>query len=45
MYIQTGDVLNLLEKIDSDWYSGENDRTGSFGDFPASSVKIIVPLP
>lgn len=43
--IQTGDILNLLEKIDNDWYSGENTRTGSFGDFPASSVKIIVPLP
>lgn len=45
VWIQTGDILNLLEKIDSDWYSGENTRTGGFGDFPASSVKIIVPLP
>lgn len=43
--IQTGDVLNLLERIDNDWFSGENTRTGSFGDFPASSVRVVVPLP
>ena len=42
---QRGDVLNLLEKIGSDWYSGENTRTGAFGDFPASSIRVILPLP
>ena len=42
---QAGDVLNLLERIGSDWYSGENTRTGDFGDFPASSVRVIEPLP
>ena len=39
--IQAGDILNLLERIGSDWYSGENTRTGGFGDFPASSVTVI----
>jgi hypothetical protein len=42
---QAGDVLNLLERISGDWYSGENTRTGDFGDFPASSVRVIEPLP
>lgn len=43
--LQAGDVLNLLERIGNDWYSGENTRTGDFGDFPASSVRVIEPLP
>ena len=42
---QAGDVLNLLKRISGDWYSGENTRTGDFGDFPASSVRVIEPLP
>ncbi|CAI8050943.1 SH3 domain-containing protein 19 [Geodia barretti] len=42
---RAGDVLNLLERISGDWYSGENTRTGDFGDFPASSVRVIEPLP
>jgi len=40
-----GDILNLLSKVNSEWYMGENTRTAQIGEFPSNFVNVIVPLP
>ena len=40
-----GDALYLLEKINADWFMGENIKTKQIGEFPVNFVQVEVPLP
>lgn len=42
---EQGDVLLLLEKVNADWFMGENVKTKQIGEFPVSFVQVQVPLP
>ena len=42
---QAGDALFLLEKVNADWFMGENVKTKQIGEFPVNFVEVQVPLP
>ena len=40
---KTGDVICLLQKLNEEWFEGE--LNGRVGNFPASFVEVVLPLP
>ncbi|KAM4809440.1 SH3 domain-containing protein 19 [Rhinophrynus dorsalis] len=41
--LSSGEIVYLLEKIDSEWYRGKSK--GSTGIFPANHVRVLVDMP
>ncbi|XP_014673082.1 PREDICTED: SH3 domain-containing protein 19-like [Priapulus caudatus] len=39
----TGDVIEILEKVDDDWMKGKN--VNKTGIFPKSYIRVVIPLP
>ena len=42
-FLQTGDVIVLLERVNDEWLQGELEM--KVGRFPAAFVEILTPLP
>ena len=43
LIFEAGQIIDLLEKLNDDWYQGE--LNGMVGNFPASFVEVLTPLP
>ena len=43
VFLQTGDVIVLVERVNEEWFKGEINKR--IGRFPAAFVEILIPLP
>jgi len=41
LHIDTGDVVQVMEKCDDGWYVGTSESTGEFGTFPGNYVEPV----